>query len=610
MAEFSAHRVTISPGEKVVIATHVNLYVSPYGDDVLNSGIDPASPFKTPQRAVEWLGDKFISEFGFVTINFAAGIYELDDKIVVDHDQGNRVAFVGAAPETLVLQYISDYVTTGFTAAGYAQFYSGVKHGITLACVRPDDNTVYVPITASNAVSANHRAAGTGVIVEDFELVYQDDYNPAYLYASYPLNPRNNIAKQASILGCHKLTSLTGGNLNIESTIRDDWFAIPAGSSLDWAMMFGNPQDGVTGYPAGYCGAAADKSEDQTNSWLLNAYTIGGQPKRTHYLSNVPVGYYGTQQTSGNTIGSTANFVGVTFPTGNLFNGTGSYVYTGSTGVSRNGWFTATGPAGSFLNDSINFGNNYHAHVSVNGMSGVGGSGSWGAVNTNRVTVKLVPTVFKRFGNILDISAGGLRKIKNIFFDGIAMPSHYNLLTVDTSSLSGYSNKCAINCSATTVGSVVKNEPTGLGQGFCTNVGVKDFHVAFHASKGTRADLGTLVASNCSYGVISNNNSVVDTFGSVCTGIASVGFFANDLSTLNTARCFASFSGQSICVLKMTSNGSTAGFSNDSFILGQTYGTPDGKIKGTVWDWDAREKILTVALRAGGLEGNDPLVQR
>ena len=107
MGEFSAHRITISPGERVVIATKVNLYVSPFGDDVLNSGVEDDSPFRTPKRAIEWLGDKYISDFGFVTINFAPGIYELDQELVFDHEQGNRVAFVGADPETLLLQHLS-----------------------------------------------------------------------------------------------------------------------------------------------------------------------------------------------------------------------------------------------------------------------------------------------------------------------------------------------------------------------------------------------------------------------------------------------------------------------------------------------------------------------
>ena len=67
MAEFSAHRVTIdtADGAKILIANPINLYVSPGGDDLLNTGLDAGSPFRTPERALQWLDDKVISESGF-----------------------------------------------------------------------------------------------------------------------------------------------------------------------------------------------------------------------------------------------------------------------------------------------------------------------------------------------------------------------------------------------------------------------------------------------------------------------------------------------------------------------------------------------------------------
>jgi hypothetical protein len=49
--------------------------------------------------------------------------------------------------------------------------------------------------------------------------------------------------------------------------------------------------------------------------------------------------------------------------------------------------------------------------------------------------------------------------------------------------------------------------------------------------------------------------------------------------------------------------GSTFDFDSNSFIAGQTYATPDGKVKGTVFSWDAVDKLLTLAVRTGLLEG-------
>ncbi len=605
MAEFSAHRISIGPGERVVIATPVDLYVSPYGDDVFNSGIEETSPFRTPARAIEWLSDKYISEFGFVTVNFAAGIYDISEQLVFDHAQGNRVAFVGADVDTLLLQYVSDYVTTGFTAAGFVKFYSGVWHGITMSCVRPDDNTTYAAITESgaNAIASTYRVAGNGVIVEDYDLVYDDDYNPAYFYSAYPYHPRNNVVRQGSILGCHVLNAVTGGMLSLESTVRDDWLALPAGNSLAWARMYGNAQSGVS-YLNGSCADAADRSEIQTNAWFQPA-NFNTTTFRGHYLSSVPVGYYGTNAKTGIPVGATSNFLGVSFPSSNAINGTGGFQYQTIDGTNKSGWYTATGPAGTFLNDTVLFGNNYHEHTPVDGRAGIGSSADWKSINTNNITVKIVPTVFRRFGNILKVF-GGMRKIKNIFFDGVDMPSHYQLIG---DSAIGYTNKGAIQFISCKGGESVVNEPDGLGTGLCSNVGIKDFHVGFYADRGADVDLGKIVASNCSYGVLANNKSNIRTYGSVCTGMAAMGFGALTSSNITANRCFAAFTGQSLASLRMKQAGSTQDFSNDSFNLGQTFASPDGKVKGTVWDWDPREKILVVALKVGLYEGGDPVTQ-
>ena len=141
MSEFSAHRVTIGAGEKIAIVSHVNLYVSTIGDDVVNSGVEPGSPFRSPARALEWLGDKIITETGFVTINVAAGIYDIDEQLVMDHPQGERVAIVGADPEVLILRYVSKYTTYKPEAAGFSGYYSGLTHEIEMSCCRPDVNT-------------------------------------------------------------------------------------------------------------------------------------------------------------------------------------------------------------------------------------------------------------------------------------------------------------------------------------------------------------------------------------------------------------------------------------------------------------------------------------
>lgn len=619
MAEFSAHRVTVpEPADnRVAISTLVNLYVSPLGDDVLNSGIEEGSPFRTPKRAIRWLGDKIITETGFVTVNFTGGIYDIEEELVLDHDQGDRVAFIGADPEILLLQEVSYYKTSDFSASGSALGYysNGLTHGITMTCVRPSDATPYVEITGSNPISSICSSNGVGVLIEDYDLVFNDEYNPMYFYAAYPYHPRNNIARTSSILGAHVLRGVSGSRLFIESTIRDNWICLPHSVNTTvggggWGRFYGNKtmknfyrRNPTTTDADGNTFDTAEPIETALYMNSINVSPAGLQ--RGHYLSSVPVGYYGTTTTTGITVGGTANFVGATFPTGNTSGSTKGYIYQGITQSNLNGWFTATGPNGSILNDTLLFGNNYHEHNPVSPY-GFSYNSPLSSINTNRLTVKLIPTVFRRYGNILRIGGGGMRCIKNVFFDGQQMFAHYRLIGGPEY---GISNKCAVYVYSTKVGEIVSSEPDGLPNGFFSNSGAKDFHVGFFADRGSNAFLGKFVTSNCSYGIIANSKSTIQTIGSVCTGMGAVGIGAMSASNMVADRCFVSFCGQSHVTIRIKDSGVT--LSDNSFIPGQTFGTPENpsRIKGTVWDWDSREKTLTIAVRNGLFEGTNPAYQ-
>jgi hypothetical protein len=622
MAEFSAHRVTLPAGDRVAIATDLNLYVSPYGDDVINTGTDSSSPFKTIERAIQWLGDKYISKTGFVTINFAAGIYDLTSELVLDHPEGERIALVGAEPETLILQSVDSYKTRGFTADQFSPFYSNTRHLIGIKCVRPDDSAGYAEID-TGVGSLNSMGLvenGYGVIVEDYDFVYNNSYNPIGFYTSFPNNARNLIVRGASIMGCHKLIGASGNGsfLTLESTIRDDWMAVPSISSGQTIRYFwGNAQNGVTydfaGIPGGYCGNASDVSEDISNNSLNNA-------RYKHTFSTVPIGYYGTVSTSGIPASAVANVIGLTLPLGQLspsVGGTANFtqntIYEGN-GTNRSASYSyACGSTYSFINDTILLGNgnNHHkwdALVSPPGSPpGFGNTLSLRTNNSNRITVKVIPTVFRRFGNIISIPTSGLRKIKNIFFNGKNMCYHYGMISSGLSSTESYSNKMAIHASNSKLGEAVENEPSGLGSGLCTNVGIANFHTAVFCDNHTRCNLGKIVASNCSFGIYANDGSSVQTSGSVCTGIASNAFSALNSSTMTLERCYSAFTGQSLVTLKLKSGGT---FAENSFIPGQTYSSPDGKITGTVWDWNSRDRVLNIAVRVGLAEGGDPKTQR
>lgn len=601
MGEFSAHKLVAPSGDRVAIASHLNIYVSNLGVDTFapGRGIEPENPFQTLAGALNYLKDKYISESGFVTINFASGIYDFTDDVVINHPEGERIAIVGAEPETLILRYVDSYNTQGFTSTPLSNFYSTVRHGMTLNCVKPNDISGFVEVDTSSSVSG---IPGSGVIVEDYNLVYDDSYNPISFYSSFPAHPRNNIVRTASILGCHRLQTSFGGEISTESFIRDDWMCLPvSASSLSNGRMYGNAQNNVQ-YTSGICGNASDRSETQTNSWFTAA-----NPARGHFISSVPVGYYGKQNTSGIPSAGTANFIGITYPMANAAGSTASFNFQQLTGTSL-GFYTCSGTtAESFLNDTIQFGNNYH-HWSTISNTGIGSSAEWRTNNSNIITVKVLRTVFRRFGNILSINVSGLRKIKNIFFDGKDMYYHYNMISNGSSSIDGYSNKMAIHAANSKLGQAIPNEPAGLGIGLCSNVGIANFHTGVYCDSHTRCTLGKIVASNCSFGVVANNGTTLLTTGSVCTGIGSAAYSAYNNSSMIAERCYAGFVGQSLVSIRMKSSGVT--LQDDSFVPGQTFATPDGKITGTVWDWNAREKLLQIAVRVGAAEGGDPTTQR
>ena len=587
MSEFSAHRVTIGAGEKIAIVSHVNLYVSTIGDDVVNSGVEPGSPFRSPARALEWLGDKIITETGFVTINVAAGIYDIDEQLVMDHPQGERVAIVGADPEVLILRYVSKYTTYKPTADGASGYYSGLTHEIEMSCCRPDVNTNFSEISA-DPIRLSHQMAGAGVIIEDHTLGYQDNYNPAVFYASYPQRVRNNLWRQSSLLGCHRLISVNGATLNVQSSIRDNWFLLPLGS------LVGSPGYFI-GNATEFGGASNDTSPLRNNSTIFP-----GAGSRKQWFSSVPVGYYGSSAVNGITTGATYNFISGSFPTAAPLNGIAEYQYFPEReNEPLTGNYGYTGPAGSFLNDYAQLGPNYHYfNEEINGQSGAGFSAEWASINTNRVLVKIIPTVFRRFGTILSVKSGGLRKVKNIFFDGKSMLAHYNLIGEGRLNDAGSTNKCAIYIVASNAGESVVNEPSNLYTGLLQNVCIQDFHVGVYANRASNVNLGSVAVSNCSYGVLANNSSAINTEASIATG-GVFGFCAFNQSNLDATRCFSSFTGQSLYELRLKGNS----FDASSYIPGQTFGSFDGKLKGTVYDWDPHQRSLIIAVPKGILEG-------
>ena len=113
-----------------VIRTKTNLYVSQVGSDT-NAGTSPSKPFKTIQKAFDFLNAYIIVESGSVTINLTEGIHVISSELKMNHPQGSKVTLQGAIPTdanaTSVFQYTD---TTGYAGVVGSINYRNLVYGL------------------------------------------------------------------------------------------------------------------------------------------------------------------------------------------------------------------------------------------------------------------------------------------------------------------------------------------------------------------------------------------------------------------------------------------------------------------------------------------------
>ena len=114
--EYSAISLNAVKGFVKTINEDFTLFISPSGDDEANSGLTVDSPWQTIHKALNYLSDIYITENAVVTISCAAGVYDIDKEIIINHECGGRIAIVGAEPLEMTLESVDDYIdTTGTT---------------------------------------------------------------------------------------------------------------------------------------------------------------------------------------------------------------------------------------------------------------------------------------------------------------------------------------------------------------------------------------------------------------------------------------------------------------------------------------------------------------
>lgn len=110
----------------VPIVDNLTLYVSPTGNDTTGDG-SSGNPWATPNQALSWLTNKFISSDAIVTIQLADGIYNGLGTIYYSN-YSNKIALKGneTSPSNVVLNFNNNIHGIMLPAQGYL-YMSGLK---------------------------------------------------------------------------------------------------------------------------------------------------------------------------------------------------------------------------------------------------------------------------------------------------------------------------------------------------------------------------------------------------------------------------------------------------------------------------------------------------
>lgn len=162
-----------------LIRSTANIYVSPTGNDS-NTGLLSSSPFRTIQKAFDFLKNYYILEDAEVIINLAAGKYRISSELLMDHPQGERITLKGAAGVVGNATTISSYTdTTSYSGKVGGKSYIKVMRSLDGGSAnttgeRFDMGIRYASPTGIPQTSA---ASGNYIVVSPFDSSYEIQLN-------------------------------------------------------------------------------------------------------------------------------------------------------------------------------------------------------------------------------------------------------------------------------------------------------------------------------------------------------------------------------------------------------------------------------------------------
>ena len=193
------------------------LYVNATGDDMSGEGT-VAKPFKTPQRALFHLRDKFITQNGFAHIKLGAGRFVLDDSIEIRHPQGDRIGIKGksiniynmksckgytASHSAVVADEDVDFQTQGSTAPRYYKSTITLGGGVAQTVDGININTI-------SGISGEY------LLVQDYSMRNDDDYD----HSAWDFNLNGKTAKRSSLMGCNILYGANDDVTNVKMNMK------------------------------------------------------------------------------------------------------------------------------------------------------------------------------------------------------------------------------------------------------------------------------------------------------------------------------------------------------------------------------------------------------
>ena len=277
-------KTTRRASDQKVVRGDLSLYVSPTGRDT-NNGRKPTTPFKTIQKAFDYIRGYYIAEDATVTINLAAGIYSQANELVMDHPQGNLITLRGPAEITRTAQSVSRYTdTTQYNGVvnrlSYTQYVPFLDSEVG---ANPTSGSRFInTITYSTNTGVPRNTSGTYLIITPHDqstgtIDLQHNMNSLGNYSSYGFSANSTAPDRYLETESSMRRFFSLGGFKIKTNRRD---SVGANQVIVENYRNRNPYDGVSNTNTGRVHTFSDPSS--------STYDLGGNTGApSQYISAV-----------------------------------------------------------------------------------------------------------------------------------------------------------------------------------------------------------------------------------------------------------------------------------------------------------------------------------